>query len=72
MSPDRYLTALKAASACGWRRTEPVPLGPPEQPNLLNHAVADLSRTGSALKDLTRQAGLPFDDVRALLTSSRS
>ena len=72
MPPDRYLSALKAASARGWRRTEPVPLGPPEQPRMLNHAVAGLSRTGTTLKDLTRHAGLPFDDVCALLESSRS
>lgn len=32
MSEGQYLTAVKAASARGWRRTEPVPLGRPEQP----------------------------------------
>lgn len=35
MSEGTYLTAVKAASARGWRRVEPVPLGPPEQPYLL-------------------------------------
>jgi Zn-dependent peptidase ImmA (M78 family) len=35
MSDATYLTAVKAASARGWRRREPVPLGPPEQPKLL-------------------------------------
>lgn len=35
MSPSTYLTAIKAASARGWRRREPVPLGPPEQPRLM-------------------------------------
>ncbi|OBY33201.1 hypothetical protein ACT18_02590 [Mycolicibacter kumamotonensis] len=35
MSDATYLTAVKAASARGWRRQEPVPLGPPEQPTLL-------------------------------------
>jgi Zn-dependent peptidase ImmA (M78 family)/DNA-binding XRE family transcriptional regulator len=35
MSEGTYLTAVKAASARGWRRREPVPLGPPEQPTLL-------------------------------------
>lgn len=30
-----YVTAIKAASARGWRRTEPVPLGAPEQPRQL-------------------------------------
>ena len=35
MSEATYLTAVKAASARGWRRREPVPLGLPEQPTLL-------------------------------------
>lgn len=32
LSPEAYLTAVKAASARGWRRAEPVPLGRPERP----------------------------------------
>lgn len=35
MSERTYLTAIKAASARGWRRTEPVPLGSPEHPGQL-------------------------------------
>lgn len=35
MSDKDYLTAVKAASARGWRRTEPVPLGKPEHPGCL-------------------------------------
>jgi Zn-dependent peptidase ImmA (M78 family)/transcriptional regulator with XRE-family HTH domain len=35
MTPSTYLTAVKAASARGWRRSEPVPLGSPEQPRFL-------------------------------------
>jgi Zn-dependent peptidase ImmA (M78 family)/transcriptional regulator with XRE-family HTH domain len=35
MSERTYLTAVKAASARGWRRVEPVPLGGPEEPSLL-------------------------------------
>jgi hypothetical protein len=32
MSDSTYLSAIKTASARGWRRVEPVPLGQPEQP----------------------------------------
>jgi Zn-dependent peptidase ImmA (M78 family) len=32
MSESQYLTAVKTASARGWRRVEPVPLGQPEEP----------------------------------------
>ncbi|WP_432991038.1 XRE family transcriptional regulator [Dactylosporangium sp. CA-233914] len=35
MSENTYLTAIKAASARGWRRVEPLPLGEPEQPQRL-------------------------------------
>ena len=35
MSERTYLTAVKTLSARGWRRREPVPLGAPEQPDLL-------------------------------------
>jgi Zn-dependent peptidase ImmA (M78 family)/DNA-binding XRE family transcriptional regulator len=35
MSEATYLAAVKTASARGWRRVEPVPLGPPERPRLL-------------------------------------
>jgi Zn-dependent peptidase ImmA (M78 family)/transcriptional regulator with XRE-family HTH domain len=42
MTEGTYLTAVKAASARGWRRVEPVPLGPPEQPR----TVATLLTSG--------------------------
>lgn len=32
ITPNEYLSAVKYASARGWRRTEPVQLGAPEQP----------------------------------------
>lgn len=35
MTPATYLTAVKAASARGWRRSEPVPLESPEQPQFV-------------------------------------
>lgn len=35
LSDSQYLTAVKAASARGWRRVEPVPLGRPERPMAL-------------------------------------
>ena len=36
MSDASYLAAVKAASAHGWRRLEPVPLGRPEQPRIVS------------------------------------
>lgn len=39
MNDSSYLTAVKALSARGWRRLEPVPLGPPEHPTHLRHII---------------------------------
>ncbi|MEU6655672.1 XRE family transcriptional regulator [Streptomyces sp. NPDC046900] len=63
MSENTYLSAIKAASARGWRRTEPVPLGPPEQPTrlLAYLASADSSRA---------RAFLPPQIVESLHTAS--
>lgn len=45
MTENTYLTAIKASSARGWRRLEPVPLGPPEQPrHLLNFLESEASQ----------------------------
>jgi Zn-dependent peptidase ImmA (M78 family)/transcriptional regulator with XRE-family HTH domain len=40
MDEADYLTAVKASSARGWRRVEPVPLGSPEVPTLLSELLA--------------------------------
>jgi Zn-dependent peptidase ImmA (M78 family)/DNA-binding XRE family transcriptional regulator len=48
LSEANYLTAVKTASARGWRRLEPAPLGPPEQPRhllKLLHSPARASAT---------------------------
>jgi Zn-dependent peptidase ImmA (M78 family)/transcriptional regulator with XRE-family HTH domain len=40
MQEPQYLSAVKEASARGWRRVEPLPLGRPEQPQLLASLLA--------------------------------
>lgn len=40
LSEAQYLTAIKTASARGWRRSEPIPLGAPERPALIGTALA--------------------------------
>jgi len=59
MSESNYLTAIKAASARGWRRVEPVPLGAPEAPTRVR---AILESDGGA----RIQAILPAPIVRGL------
>lgn len=65
MSESQYLTAVKATSARGWRRTEPVPLGKPEQPA----QFARLLTTPAAQRVAT---ALPADILRALLSATEA
>jgi Zn-dependent peptidase ImmA (M78 family)/transcriptional regulator with XRE-family HTH domain len=49
ISESTYLTAIKTASARGWRRLEPITLGPPEQPkNLLDFLASTESQRARA------------------------
>jgi Zn-dependent peptidase ImmA (M78 family)/DNA-binding transcriptional regulator YiaG len=63
MSENNYLTAVKAASARGWRRIEPVPLGRPEHPTCLKRLLA--TPAGRQSLEL-----LPHDVVDALVTAT--
>lgn len=63
MTPETYLTAVKAASARGWRRVEPVPLGTPEQPHLLSSLIA-------GPKAKTVMLSLPADVIASLASAT--
>jgi Zn-dependent peptidase ImmA (M78 family)/DNA-binding XRE family transcriptional regulator len=65
MSESQYLTAIKAASARGWRRVEPVPLGRPEQPARFPRLLRTPAAPGAA-------AALPRDILDALLTATQA
>lgn len=59
MSESQYLTAIKAASARGWRRSEPIPLGDPEEPQWLSRILHSPSGALAA-------QSLPSDVVQSL------
>lgn len=63
MSENNYLTAVKAASARGWRRVEPVPLGSPEQP-------AHFSRMLTTAAGKRAASALPADILDDLLAAT--
>jgi hypothetical protein len=63
MSDHQYLTAVKAASARGWRRVEPMPLGRPEQPARFEHLLAAPTARRAA-------TALPADILDALLAAT--
>ncbi len=63
MQEKHYAAAMKMMSARGWRRSEPHPLGPPEQPRLL--------RTVAECPELTRlKASLPTHVIAELEKAS--
>lgn len=67
MNERTYVQALKVMSTRGWRQVEPGELGPPERPVLLSRAVDVAASLGVSLSQLTQRAGLPEDDVRAIV-----
>lgn len=72
LSAQRYVSAMKYMSARGWRRSEPGDraLGPPEEPRLVRSALRHLGDQGVGLQDLAMDAGLPIDDLTAIVNSS--
>ena len=66
LDADGYTSRMKAISARGWRRHEPVDLGEPESPILLKSAmqVAGLDES-----DLAQRTGFTIDLVRNVLDS---
>lgn len=54
-----YQNAFRHVSRQGWRRNEPVDLGPPEQPQLLVRALTLVTRKGLTAEDLFRAVAMP-------------
>ena len=67
MDERTYSQAWKALSVRGWRKREPGDLGPPESPVLLQRALQVADETDVTLEALIEGAGLPEDDIRAIL-----
>lgn len=66
-----YMQAWKSLSARGWRKREPGELGEPERPTLMHRALEVAAEVGHSLSDITQRAGLPEQDIRALLDGER-
>jgi Zn-dependent peptidase ImmA (M78 family)/transcriptional regulator with XRE-family HTH domain len=65
MNEASYLTGVKALSARGWRRIEPVPLGQPEHPTLLRKIISLNSDKGVC-------KALPRDVVSAIAAANQT
>lgn len=68
MPPNVYTQAYKFMSMRGWRKVEPGRLSAPESPILLRAAVDLAAHSGHTLEVLVEQAGLPLEEVRAVLS----
>jgi Zn-dependent peptidase ImmA (M78 family) len=68
LSSDAYQRAQIYLSSRGWRESEPIDIGPLEQPTLLSRAL-DLMRTELQITtdDIARHTRLPVDVLRSLL-----
>jgi len=70
MEQTAYTQAMKAMSARGWRKREPVDLGPAEKPVLLIMALEVAAAHGVTLDALAGEHGLPLHDLRRMLEHS--
>lgn len=71
MNDRTYVQAMKIMSTRGWRQVEPGEIGRPENPVLLGRAVEVAASLGVSLGELTRRAGLPEEDVRAIVGAGK-
>lgn len=63
-----YGRGMRRMSAAGWRTREPVEVGPPEVPRLLQTAVASLPAAGSSLDEIAERLGLPAGRLARMLS----
>lgn len=73
MPKSRYVNAMKAMSARGWRTREPgdEKLGNLEAPVLLRRALDGLAELGLTIDALAAEASLPAADIRSLIQVTR-
>jgi Zn-dependent peptidase ImmA (M78 family)/DNA-binding XRE family transcriptional regulator len=72
LSDTAYESAIKYMSRAGWRRREPVDLGPLEPPRLLPRATRALAEAGISLEDLADEAHLPLGVVQDYIDAKRA
>jgi Zn-dependent peptidase ImmA (M78 family) len=71
MDETTYVQAMKVLSARGWRRHEPVDLGPPESPVLLSKAMSVAGIDEPALATRTAMPGRLLREILELTSDGR-
>ncbi len=68
ISTEDHARGMRRLSAAGWRTREPVEIGPPERPQLLETAVAALPDAGTSLEAVADTLGLPLGRLQRMLS----
>jgi Zn-dependent peptidase ImmA (M78 family)/transcriptional regulator with XRE-family HTH domain len=63
ISASEYQGKMKYMSRMGWRRQEPGPNRPPENPDLMNQALGLLEQSGTSISTVAEEASLLGRDV---------
>lgn len=68
LSDSAYQRTMRRFSAAGWRTSEPIELGPPESPVMLEKAVSALLSGGGSTADLAERFAIPEGRLRRMLS----
>jgi Zn-dependent peptidase ImmA (M78 family)/plasmid maintenance system antidote protein VapI len=68
LSEDGFTESMRRLSAAGWRRQEPVDIGPAESPQLLKLAASGLEDTGSSLNSVASEIGISSARLTRMLS----
>jgi len=67
LSESQYTRTMQRMSAYGWRSREPVDIGPPERPQLLDRMVAALPDAGGSISAMAVELSLPRERLVRML-----
>ena len=67
LSEPHYIATMKRLGAAGWRRREPIEIGPLERPQVLSQAVAALPQAGTSFAAIADELGLPVGRLARML-----
>jgi Zn-dependent peptidase ImmA (M78 family) len=68
ISEDGFRRTMVRMSGAGWRKQEPVELGPPEAPQLMEQAIATLPAAGTSLERIADDLGYPVRRLARMLS----
>jgi Zn-dependent peptidase ImmA (M78 family) len=67
LSEDGFRRTMIRMSGAGWRKQEPVELGPPEAPVLMQQAMDTLPAAGSSIERVAEDLGYPVGRLKRML-----